>query len=200
MTRWDEMGTGTHTELTEDARDRAALYALGGMRPADVARFEKHLEACAPCRREVSELRPVVEELALAAPEADPPSGLKERVLARARKPFNLQLAAGRGWHASGVPGIDLCQLWLDQRNERHTLLIRMQAGAVLPAHRHSEPEECYVVQGDLRDGDLRLGAGDYIRFEGDTSHSISSQEGCLLFVTASLHDRPVEPSPSARV
>ncbi len=200
MTRGDEMRTGTHAELTEDARDRAALYALGGMWPADVARFEKHLEACAPCRREVVELRPVAEGLARTAPEAEPSAALKERVLARVREPFTLLLAGERGWHASGVPGVDLCQLWLDQHSERHTLLIRMQAGAALPMHRHAEPEECYVVEGDLRDGDLRLGAGDYIRFEGDTSHSISSQEGCLLFVTASLHDRPVEPSPSARV
>ncbi len=43
-----------------------------------------------------------------------------------------------------------------------------------------------------------KIHGGDYIRFEGDTSHSISSEEGCLLFVTASLHDRALEPSPSA--
>ncbi len=53
-------------------------------------------------------------------------------------------------------------------------------------------------MRGDLRDGDLCLREGDYIRFEGDTSHSISSEQGCLLLVTASLHDRPIEPSPSA--
>ncbi len=192
------MEMSVHRELTQEVRDRAALYALGGMQDADLPSFEQHLEACEPCRNEVSELRPVAEGLALAAPEADPPPGLRERVLARVRKPFTLLPEAERGWHAAGVPGVELCQLWLDARNERHTLLIRMSAGATLPAHRHAQPEECYVVRGDLRDGDLCLRDGDYIRFEGDTSHSVSSQEGCLLLVTASLSDRTVEPTPSA--
>ena len=192
------MGTNAHTELTEEARDRAALYALGGMQDAEGASFAEHLEACAPCRREVSALRPVAEGPAFVAPEAEPPPGLKKRVLASVRKPFTLLPEAELDWHAAGVPGVELCQLWLDERNERHTLLIRMAAGATLPAHRHAQPEECYVVRGDLRDGDLCLCGGDYIRFEGDTSHSISSEEGCLLLVTASLHDRAIEPSPSA--
>ncbi len=190
------METMAHARLTREARDRVALYALGGMREAEASDFEKHLDACDACRKEVAELRPVVDGLALAAPEAEPPAGLRRRVLERVRSnPFTLLLESERGWHASGVPGVDLCQLWLDEKNERHTLLIRMAAGAALPAHRHAEPEECYVVRGDLRDGDLRLRGGDYIRFEGDTSHSISSEEGCLLLVTASLHDRPVESS-----
>ncbi len=192
------MGMNAHTELNQETRDRAALYALGGMQDAEVPSFAEHLEACAPCRREVSALRPVAEGLALVAPEAEAPPALKERVLASVRKPFTLLPEAELDWHAAGVPGVELCQLWLDERNERHTLLIRMAAGATLPAHRHAQPEECYVVRGDLRDGALCLRGGDYIRFEGDTSHSISSEEGCLLFVTASLHDRAVEPSPSA--
>ena len=189
-----------HAELTPEARDLAALYALGGMKEAESSEFEEHLRACPPCREEASSLRPVIDELMLAVPEADPPAELRERVLERVRgKGFTLLPATGRGWQASGLPGVDLCQLWLDERNDRHTLLIRMAPGAALPLHMHAEPEECYVVEGDLRDGDLRLRAGDYIRSEGGTSHGVSTEQGCLLLVTASLHDRPVEPSPSER-
>ncbi len=71
-------------------------------------------------------------------------------------------------------------------------ILIRMQAGAELPHHEHGDTEECYAIRGDLRDGDVRLRTGDYIRFERGTRHSISSQDGCLLLVSSSLRDRTI--------
>lgn len=183
-----------HRKLTADALDRAALYSLNGMSEPDAARFEAHLDDCELCRREVDALQEVVGDLGLAAPEVEPPAGLRERVLAQARKaPFVLLPRATRRWLPSGTPGIELSQLWVDQTDERHTILIRMQPGARLPLHAHVRPEECFVVQGDLRDGSLRLEAGDYIRFQGGTRHTISSEQGCILFVTASLHDHLVE-------
>ena len=67
-----------------------------------------------------------------------------------------------------------------------------MEAGAALPHHEHGGTEECYVVTGDLRDGDLLLKAGDYIRFERATRHKVVSPTGCLLLVNSSLHDKTV--------
>ncbi len=69
---------------------------------------------------------------------------------------------------------------------------MRMDAGAKLPAHRHHGVEECFVVEGDLVDGDLVLRAGDYVRYDAGTVHSPSTRNGCLLFVTASLRDERV--------
>jgi anti-sigma factor ChrR (cupin superfamily) len=111
----------------------------------------------------------------------------------RAReKSFTLITKAERTWQASGVPGVEICQLWLDGMNERHTTLIRMQGGTSLPAHLHGGTEECYVVQGDLHDRGNHLRAGDYVRFEAGTSHTVSSNEGCILLIAASLHDQLV--------
>ena len=186
-----------HTRPTEETWDRAALYLLGGMQAEEASDFEKHLGVCPQCRKEVSSLRLLVDGLVLAGPEAEPPPGLRERVLARTRAPYTLFAEEGRAWLPSGVPGVDLCQLWLDATNERQTILIRMAAGAELPHHEHGGKEECYVIRGDLHDGDLLLRTGDYIRFELGTRHSISSRDGCLLLVTSSLRDSATEPPPA---
>ncbi len=195
------METKSHARTDEETWDRAALYLLGGMRAEEASDFEQHLDVCPPCRSEVSSLHPLVDDLVLAGPEVEPPAGLQERVLAGARgRPYTLLAEAERAWLPADVPGVELCQLWLDAANERQTILIRMEAGAALPHHEHGGTEECYVVRGDLRDGDLLLRTGDYIRFERGTGHSISSQDGCLLLVTSSLHDRTIEPPSRASV
>ena len=187
------MAPTAHIELTEEARDRAALYVLGGLPQAEASRFATHLEICEVCHKEVAALHSIAADLALAAPEADPPSALRDRVLERAReKSFTLITEAERTWQASGVPGVEICQLWRDGMNERHTTLIRMQGGTSLPAHLHGGTEECYVVQGDLHDRGIELRAGDYVRFEAGTSHTASSEDGCILLITASLHDQLV--------
>ena len=72
-----------------------------------------------------------------------------------------------------------------------------MAAGTALPTHFHADTEECSVVEGDLRDRDLQLHGWDYIRFEGGTSHTVSTDGGCLLLVRSSLYDSAVEASPA---
>jgi quercetin dioxygenase-like cupin family protein len=187
---------GRHRQLTQEVRERVAIYVLGGMRGDEIARFEEHLEGCKACRDELSCLEPVVAEIVLGAPEADPPPGLRERVLARVRRrPGALLRAADRHWLASDVPGVEIAQLWLDTERRRHTALLRMASGTSLPAHRHAGPEECYVVAGDLRDRDLVLGAGDYVRHDEGTQHSLTTRGGCLLLITASLDDRRTAPT-----
>ena len=174
----------SHTRPDEETWDHAALYLLGGMGRQEASDFEKHLDVCLPCRIVVSSLRPLVDDLVLAGPEVEPPAALRERVLARARGTSYTRLPeAERAWLPAGVPGVELCQLWLDEASERQTILIRMEAGAALPHHEHGGTEECYVVWGDLRDGDLRLRTGDYIRFERGTRHSIFSQDDNLQAV-----------------
>ncbi len=191
------MRTAPHTRFDSGARDRLTLYLLGGMSEGEATDLERHLDVCPECRQEVTALRPVVDGLALAAPEAEPPRELFGRLMDRVRRePFTLILAAEQGWLPAGVPGVELCQLWLDAEQERQTLLIRMQAGASLPNHIHGGTEECFVVSGDLQDGDLRLEASDYVRFETGTSHTVATEEGCLLLVTSSLRDRPLERGP----
>ena len=67
------MGTDAHRELGEEARDRIALHVLDGMRAAEAARFEEHLEGCAACRQAAARLRPVATDLVLGGPSSEPP-------------------------------------------------------------------------------------------------------------------------------
>ncbi len=179
------MATDTHRELDDEARDRIALFVLDSMQVAETTRFKAHLESCTACREEVTRLAPAAADLVLAGPQSEPPSGLKERVLERVRqRRFALLPVARRSWYASGVPGVEVSRLWSDPESGRHTILLRLDAGASIPTHVHPGAEECFVVSGDLRDGDLDLGAGDYMRHDGGTEHTISTENGCLLYVT----------------
>lgn len=188
------MGTRLHARADEETADRVALYLLGRMDADEACAFEVHLEACPTCREEVASLRPFVDDLVFAGPELEPPPGLRERVLAEARgRAYTLHSEQERSWLPAGVPGVEICQLRLDEGAERTTVLVRMRAGSALPYHEHGGTEECYVLRGDLRDGGLLLRTGDYVRFERGTRHSVFSRDGCLLLVNSSLHDRTVE-------
>ena len=184
-----------HDALSPDAQDRIVSYLVGGMSPRDSGRFEAHLATCEPCREELGHLEAIVGDLALTALAHEPPRGLRERVLAlTSRQPASAPSAIllsrdVRKWIPSGVPGVEISQLWADHERERHTTLIRLAAGASLPMHRHAGPEECLVLEGDLRDGALRLAGGDYVRHEAGSQHELQTLGGCLLLVTASFHD-----------
>ena len=52
------------------------------------------------------------------------------------------------------------------QGTGRQTVLLRAAPGAEHSCHRHSGVEQCYVIVGDLLDGDVEMRAGDYSRFE----------------------------------
>ena len=188
------MPTKPHESLDSSARDRLTLHLLGGMNEDEERDLDRHLDSCALCRREVRALRPVVDGLALAAPEAEPPPELFGRLMDRVgRKPFTLDQAVERKWVLAS-PGVEICQLWLDAERERQTVLIRMQAGSSLPRHIHGATEECFIVRGEIRNGDIVLGATDYVRFERGTSHTATTDAGCLLLVNSSLKDRAQTP------
>lgn len=57
-------------------------YALGCLEEEEARRVAAHVAVCADCRAELAACEAVVGKLALAAPEATPPAGVKQRVLA----------------------------------------------------------------------------------------------------------------------
>jgi quercetin dioxygenase-like cupin family protein len=81
------------------------------------------------------------------------------------------------------LPGIE--RKVLHEKNGVMSYLLRLAAGAVLPAHHHPIDEECVVLQGDLRVGQtLVLHAGDFhLAHEGLPHDSISTDTGALIFL-----------------
>jgi hypothetical protein len=67
----------------EEARALAPELSLGSATGEERARVLLHLASCPDCRRLVSELSAVADELLLLAPAHEPPAGFESRVLAR---------------------------------------------------------------------------------------------------------------------
>ena len=73
----------SHTTTDEEAAGRAALYALGALEGDEARAFEEHVSSgCEACARELRDFEGVVADLGLAAPEAEPPAGVRARLLA----------------------------------------------------------------------------------------------------------------------
>jgi anti-sigma factor ChrR (cupin superfamily) len=107
--------------------------------------------------------------------------------------PFTFVPENAGEWQATSVAGIEARQLYVDATQDRATFLVRMAAGTSYPAHVHGGPEECFVVQGDLKVGDLIMKAGDYQRAEPGSTHGVQSTErGCVLLLVSSLSDEIV--------
>jgi anti-sigma-K factor RskA len=63
--------------------DLIPAYALGSLNRAEAIQVQEHLLTCSACRNELQAYEAVVGQLALAAPDAEPPQELKERLLDR---------------------------------------------------------------------------------------------------------------------
>jgi len=102
-----------------------------------------------------------------------------------------LTVPANEGmWEETGINGITTKRLFVDKKNDSVTMLVRMPPGASYPRHHHGGVEQCYVLEGDIRVGDLVFHAGDYQCAVADSIHGVQSTEnGCLLFIISSLHD-----------
>ncbi len=204
-----------------DPAELAALYVSGAMTPQQRRDVEGQLAAGdQELAREVARLEVVVRGLAETSKPLDPDPATREALLAHAagrpsdpethagpRAPvwrdwksdretpdlFTLRADEGE-WDETGVEGIQVRRLFVDRANNRMTALFKMAPGSAYVPHVHDGPEECYVLQGDLRVGDdLVMHGGDYQRAPAGSVHGVQRTEtGCLLLVTSSLHDQPV--------
>ena len=64
------------------------------------------------------------------------------------------------------------------------TYLLRLEPGARIPPHDHPQTEECVVLEGEARIGDLVVHAGDYHAAPAGRPHGmLASDRGALLFL-----------------
>jgi anti-sigma-K factor RskA len=77
-------------------QEQAAPYALGILSAEERRAFEAHLAECAACRADVQAFTEVAGALAHAAPSAEPPLGLRDRVLAEARRVRPIHMGVAR--------------------------------------------------------------------------------------------------------
>ena len=199
-----------HRRATNELREQAALYALGALEGEQARAFENHLGGCAVCRRELDAFEQTVPLLPFSAPQHRPRPGLRQALLQRiGSEPqasegpqvwktwqsspqggLHVVRAIEGEWQAVGE-GVRAKALYVDPSRDMVTMLIRMEAGSTYPAHRHGGPEQCLVLEGDLRVGPVVLHAGDYQCADQDSIHDVTRTEnGCLLLIVSSRRDQ----------
>jgi quercetin dioxygenase-like cupin family protein len=145
--------------------------------------------------REFAEL---AAEFGLALPLARPRPELKAKLMQTiAATPQNphpgvfVIPASGGEWKQTPFPGAEYKPLYEDVETSMRTVILRLAAGAKYPRHRHTRPEQCLVLTGDVRVADgVHMGPGDFEWAEGGTEHDfVTTQHGCELLIIASRHD-----------
>jgi anti-sigma factor ChrR (cupin superfamily) len=153
--------------------ERSALYALGALSRDETREFEMHIErGCEVCGEDLEAFQIVVEKLGHAPLAEHPPARVRASLFAELAEERNagrletsgesitVRFDAGRWREIS--KGAYVKRLFVDKTRRRVTMLYKLLPGASLPAHRHHETEECFVLEGDYRVNDEVLGPGDY--------------------------------------
>jgi quercetin dioxygenase-like cupin family protein len=133
--------------------------------------------------------------LAMGAPGGGPRPELRAKLMERIRRERGAGLGAvlstEGAWRETGIAGVSLKPLYLDQASGLMTMLVRMQPGAIYPAHTHSRTEQCLVLEGDLRHGDHVYGPGDFTWAEaGSVDPALHTVQGNLLLIIAAAENR----------
>ena len=165
---------------TVEQEELAAMAALDLASPTEVAATPKSL---------VKELRESAWLLGEAIEPVAPAVSVRSRLLTRVAQFEQLRPVADvrrneEYWVNSGVPGIDIKQLFKEKETGRSTYLVRMEPGKRLPAHYHHDAEQCLVLKGDIAWGDIVYEEGDFIVMGKGTHHpEIHTVNGNLLLL-----------------
>jgi len=119
------------------------------------------------------------------APAPDRAEALRRRLVERVREAADAEavlvlhpLAGGR-WQPL-VKGVRVKPLSTDER----AVLIEFAPGSGVPFHRHHDDEECIVLRGEVRLGELRAAAGDYHLAPSGSRHGrVRSEAGALIYL-----------------
>lgn len=120
-------------------------------------------------------------------PEPAAVQALRARVLARVRAaPAMITIRAGDGRWQPFLPKIEIKVL--READGYLNYLMRLDAGARVPAHNHPMDEECLVLEGEINIGDLVVRAGDYhVAPKGVHHGELESRTGALLFLRSAI-------------
>lgn len=124
-------------------------------------------------------------------------TALHARILSRIRNPSpppegTLTIRAHEGKWFCAAPLVEIKVLYRDTAQNVQTTLWRVQPGAVVPSHFHTQVEECLVLEGEIKVGDHYVGQGDmHIALPGHTHPHLESPNGALLLLRSEIRDWP---------
>lgn len=87
--------------------------------------------------------------------------------------------------------GVEIYPLYKDESKENgaSAALLRYQAGAKVPYHSHGGYEHILVLSGSQSDADGLYPKGSFVINSPNTSHQVSSEEGCVVLI---VWEKPV--------
>ena len=175
------MSDPQHIELRDDElAELASLAALDFLSPAELALLPPDL---------VMPYREAAALLAVPLPSVAPPAGLRARLMRRVADYQELQPASevrtfDGGWRTTGLKGIDFKLLYHDQKTGMFTQMVRMAPGAQYPRHKHHDDEQCLVLQGDVRWGEMCYLQGDFVTTRAGSVHpTLETEQGNVLLI-----------------
>lgn len=89
------------------------------------------------------------------------------------------------------VPGVQSKELW--REGGERSLLLRMQAGARVPGHRHPFAEDCLLLEGEAFIGDTLFRPGEFQHAPAGSVHrDLTSDVGALMYVHGAADYAPM--------
>ncbi len=178
--------------IPDDLQALALADAIGALDPDERQDLEDRLAALpANVRAEVARLYDAAVEVSSTATSEAPSPHVRAALLAKIAVPSNHTVMARDGeWVSTPVPGVRMKILAIDRARDRVTMLIRGEPGATYPAHRHTGPEECFVISGSLVVEGQLLRPGDFHHAEGESDHGeLRTDEGVEVLLVAAASD-----------
>ena len=94
-------------------------------------------------------------------------------------------------WRDFGL-GVQIKVLHEEISTNTMSYLLRMEPGARVPVHSHTQEEDCLVLEGEVTIGDQVMGSGDWhLARPGSTHVDFWSKTGCLLFIRSEIRPHP---------
>ncbi len=203
----------THQDPSDEKLEQAALYALGALEGQENDAFETHISEERTTRQAVNDFRAVAGLLGASVAPVAPPVSLRATLLERIAAEQNSEGANSTNEAVDSspdegltfvrstddlwqdvAPGVRVKPLSFDKAQGRMTALARMAPQSNYAAHRHTAPEEFYVLEGSCFCGGQMLHEGDYHRAEAGTVHyETSSETGCLMLIIFSPSNEMLE-------
>jgi anti-sigma factor ChrR (cupin superfamily) len=178
--------------IPEELEALVLADSLGALDSDERMELQARLDSLTPEQRsEIAHLCDTASTVALTAPLLEPPTYVRERVLAAARMPVRYTArAADAAWIDTGLPGIRARVLAVDQARSLVTLVIRAEPGAIYPSHKHHGPEECFVIRGSVVIDGRVLRAGDFHHADEDSEHGeITTPQGAEVLIVGAVDD-----------
>lgn len=96
---------------------------------------------------------------------------------------------AERPWQVRR-PGVHWKVLW--EEGDRKAVLVRYEAGATIPRHRHLGDEQIFVLEGSVSDDAGTCAAGNYARRPPGCVHTVTSRDGALVLAVMTGGTEPL--------